>query len=107
MMLLLFGGASLWADYIKVTTVGCPSIDILKRLPQETANDYVKVNLFAMTNDCVILTREDAIEAIDYDPANEKTLYIKILYKKTGATLFVLRDEVLIEQPGKKNRFRF
>ena len=95
------------ADQIKAQTIACPSVEMLKSMPQETENDFVKLNLFAMQNGCEILTREDGIEAIDYDPANEKTLYIKILSKRTAKTLYVLRRAVFVEQPGKKNRFRF
>jgi hypothetical protein len=106
-ILFLLAWMPLVADQIKAQTMACPSVNILKSMPRETGNDFVKLNLFAMQNNCEILTRKDAIEAIDYDPANEKALYIKILSKRTAKTLYVLRRAVLIEQPGKENRFRF
>jgi hypothetical protein len=106
LVLFVFIGLPLAADRIKAQTIACPSVEMLKSMPQETENDFVKLNLFAMQNGCEILTGEDGIEAIDYDPANEKALYIKILSKRTAKTLYVLRA-VLVEQPGKKNRFRF
>ncbi|OQX60404.1 MAG: hypothetical protein B5M52_00320 [Helicobacteraceae bacterium 4484_230] len=106
-MLVLLSAMPLTADQIKAQTIACPTVEMLKSMPQETENDFVKLNLFAMQNNCEILTKEDGIEAVDYDPANEKALYIKIFSKRTAKTLYVLRRAVLVEQPGKKNRFRF
>jgi len=96
-----------WADSIKEQTVGCPTIEILKNIPKETANDYIKLNLFTMANDCMILSRNDKVEAIDYDPANNVALFMKIVHKQSGKILFVPTEDLYIEQPGKKNIFRF
>jgi len=106
-ILFFLGTGLLMADAIKAQTIGCPNVEIFKRITKETQNDYVKLNLFAMSNDCVLLSQQDKVEAIDYDPANSKTLYMKILYKKTGRVLFVPQNSIYVEQPGKKNMFRF
>jgi len=96
-----------WADSIKAQTIGCPTVDVLKNISKETENDYVKINLFAMANDCLLLSQKDKVEAIDYDSANETALYIKIIHKQSGKVLFVPSSDIYIEQPGKKNTFRF
>ncbi|RLA73110.1 MAG: hypothetical protein DRG24_01130 [Epsilonproteobacteria bacterium] len=107
-MVLILGTVVIgWADSIKSQTIGCPTVDVLKNISKETDNDYVKINLFAMANDCLLLSQKDKVEAIDYDPVNEKTLYIKIIHKQSGKVLFVPSSEIYIEQSGKKNTFRF
>ncbi len=86
--------------------IACPSIDIIKKSSQY-ADDFIALNKYAITNGCKFLNLQDPIEAIDYDPASKKSIYIKILDKRTGNILYIKRQHVLIEQPGKKNNFRF
>ena len=106
-MVLMLGAVHGWADAIKAQTVACPTVEIFKNLAKETENDYVKLNLFAMANDCLILSKKDKVEAIDYDPANDNALYMKIVHKQSGKILFVPSNALYIEKPGKKNTLRF
>lgn len=105
-MLLLSLSSTLLADKVVVETIACPSIDIIKESARYD-DDFIALNRHAMANDCKFLNSHDSIEAIDYDPASEKSIYIKILDKRMGSVLYVKRQHVLIEQPGKKNNFRF
>ena len=97
----------LLADYVKGETLACPSISTLKNAEYETEGDFVKVNLYAIKNNCYILNRSDSIQAIGFDVASEQNLIIKIKYNKTSQILYIQRKAVQIEQPGNKNIIRF
>ena len=100
--------ASLGADQIIKKTLACPSMDILKKAPVENASsDPMDLSLFVIANSCEILSKRDSVEAIGYDPRNEKELYVKILYNKTGTYLYIPRSSISIEKGGKKNTYRF
>ncbi len=100
--------ASLSADQINKKTLACPTVDTLKKAPVEnTASNPMDLSLFMIANGCEMLSARDGVEAIGYDPRNSKKLYVKIIYKKTGAYLFVPRSAITIEQGGKKNNYRF
>ena len=99
---------SLSADQIIKKTIGCPTIDSLKKAPVENAmSDPMDLSLFVIANGCEILSRRDSVEAIGYDPLNSQETYIKILYKKTGAYLYMPRSALSVEQDGKKGTYRF
>lgn len=98
---------SLQADQIKVKSLACPSLETFKKVPSEALEDDLSLSLFAVANDCRVLSRSDHVTAIGYDPRNEKTIYIQILHKQSGETLFIRRKNLLVEQPGKKNQYRF
>ena len=89
-----------------VETIACPSLGIIKGSGAYT-DDIMALNQYAISNGCRFIGSKDSIEAIDYDPATEKSIFIKILYKNSGDVLYVKRQHILIEQPGKKNSFRF
>ncbi len=98
---------SLRADQIKIESLACPALETFKKVPSEALEDDLKLSLFAVAHDCRVLSHSDHVTAIGYDPRNEKSIYIQILHKKSGETLFIRRKNILIEQPGKKNQFRF
>lgn len=99
-------GSLLFADKVMVETIACPELSIIKNSAQYS-DDIMALNQYAIANDCKFSSSVDAIEAIDYDPATDKTLFIKILVKRSGDILYAKRHHLLIEQPGKKNNFRF
>jgi hypothetical protein len=106
LLLLLSISSSLLADKVIVEAMACPNMDIMKNASQYD-DDFVALNKYAIANGCKFLNLQDPIEAIDYDPALEKSIYIKILEKRSGSVLYIKREHVLIEKPGKKNNFRF
>jgi len=92
---------------IKNKTLGCPSIEILKKSLEIDPKDPIALEVYAMSNSCVILTRDDSVEALGFDPQNSKDMFQEILYKKTNTQLFMLRSAISVEQGGKKNTYRF
>ncbi len=95
------------ADMIKKKTLACPSIAILQNSSVETQKNTLKLNMYAIANDCEVLTRKDKVEAIGYDPLNSKEIYQKIMYQKTGEYLYIRRSTIQVEQGGKKGAYRF
>lgn len=98
---------SVYADQIKSATLGCPTIEALKNAPVSTPETPMALSMYAIGSGCEIISKRDKVEAIGYDPLNETGRFQKIIYKKTGATLFILRSAISIEQDGKKNGIRF
>ena len=93
------------ADKVLQKSLACPSIMLLKKAP--LGDDYLGLNLYAISNNCVILSKNSKIQAIGYDPQNKKVQYQEILYKNTGAILYMLRSQMQVEQGGKKSTYRF
>ncbi|WP_321777597.1 hypothetical protein [Sulfurimonas sp.] len=104
-LLLLFSISS--ADKIKKKTLACPSVLQLQKAPMNTADNYLNLSMYAIANDCVIVSKRDDVEAIGYDSLNSKDIYQKILYKKIGVYLYIIKSSIQIEQEGKKSTFRF
>jgi hypothetical protein len=98
--------SSAFADKIVVETIGCPELKTIQGAAQYT-DDIMALNQYAIANGCVFLNSANPIEAVDYDPASEKSIYIKVLDKRTGSLLYVKRQFVDIERSGRKNNFRF
>ncbi len=98
---------SLNADIMLQKSLGCPSVTILQKAPLSTDDDILNLNMYAIANDCVIISRRDKIEAVGYDPRNSKDIYQKIIYQKTGSYLYILRSVIQVEQDGKKGVVRF
>ena len=94
------------ADKVMVETIACPSLSIIKGSGAYT-DDIMALNQYAIANGCKFIGSKDSIKAIDYDPATGKSIFIKILLKNSGDVLYVKRQHIRIEQPGKKNSFRF
>ncbi len=99
--------SSIYGDQIKLETLGCPTIDALKNVPIESLEDPIALSAYAISNGCKIISRGDGVEAVGYDPINSQDKFQKIIYKRTGVTLYVLRSSITIEQGGKKNGMRF
>ena len=95
------------ADKIKRKTLGCPSVMLLQKAPVDTGDNYLELNMYAIANDCVIISKRDRVEAIGYDPLNSKDVFQKILLKKTDNILYILRSTIQVEQGGKKGAMRF
>ncbi|SFV61229.1 hypothetical protein MNB_SM-4-956 [hydrothermal vent metagenome] len=97
----------LFGDMIKYKALACPSIDLLKKAQKIDIQDSLKLEMFSIANSCVILSKEDRVEALGYDPRNSKDIFQEILYKKTSTVLYILREAIHVEQGGKKNTYRF
>ena len=104
-ILLLLNVAN--ADIMKKKTLACPSVIQLQKAPVDTADNFMNLSMYAIANDCVIIGKRDNVEAIGYDPTNSQEIYQKIIYKKTGVYLYVLRSAIQVEQDGKKSSYRF
>jgi len=92
---------------IKNKTLGCPSLDVLKKSFELDINDPLALEMFSIANSCSVLSKEDKVEAIGYDPRNSKDQFQEIFYKKTNTKLFILRSAIFVEQGGKHNTYRF
>jgi hypothetical protein len=106
LILLLVITAS-YADKIKRKTFACPSIELIKKAPTDKKSSIMDLNMYAIANDCVVLSKHDRVEAVDYNANNSKDLFIKILYKKTGALLYIRSSAIIVEKHGKKSNWRF
>ncbi len=95
------------ADKINKKALACPSIDKLKKAPVHEGADPLDLNMYVIANDCLILSRNAEVEAIGYDPRNSTEIYQKIVDKKSGKILYILRSSIFVEQGGKKNSLRF
>ncbi len=95
------------ADIMKKKTLACPSVMQLQKAPVDTSENYMNLSMYSIANDCIILGKRDNVEAIGYDPTNSKEIYQKILYKRTGVYLYILRSSIQVEQDGKKSSLRF
>jgi hypothetical protein len=95
------------ADIMKKKTLACPSVDQLQKAPLDKNEDSMNLSMYAIANDCLIINKKDKVEAIGYDPTNSQEIYQKILYKKTGIYLYILRSSIQVEQDGKKGSLRF
>jgi len=104
-MILLFSISH--GDYIKKKTLACPSIMLIKKAMHMNLQEPLELDMYSIANDCVILSNEDKIQAIGYDPRSSKEIFQKILFKKTEKVFYIIRSAIEIEQSGKKNILRF
>ena len=95
------------ADRINKKTIACPSVDLLQKTPLFGASEPLAVTMYAIANECVILSKYDLVETIGYDPRSSKEIFQNILYKKENKNLYVPRSSIIIEKSGKKNKIRF
>jgi len=96
-----------YADKVKKKALACPTIVQLQKAPADTKENYLDLNMYIIANSCIVLSKQDSIEAVDYNANNSKDLFTKIIYKKTGVLLYVRSTSILVEQDGKKGKFRF
>ena len=106
-LLLLLALSVSNADYMVKKTLACPSVMLLEKAPKDQGNSGMDMTLYTIANNCEIVSKRDKVEAIGYDPASSKEIYQKIIYKRTGKELYILRNNIMVEQAGKKNMFKF
>jgi len=104
---LLILASMLYGDLVKRKTLACPTVILVQKAMQEDMQDPLRLEMYSIAHGCVVLSREDKIQAVGYNPRNSKEIFQKIIYKKTATELFVLRSAIQIEQGGKKNTLRF
>ncbi len=97
----------LQSDMLKKKTLACPSVLLLKKAPVDVANASMDMTMYAIANNCEILSKRDKVEAVGYDISNTEAIYQEIIYQKTGATLYIHSSAIQIEQSGKKSSYRF
>ncbi len=92
---------------MKKNTLACPEILQLKRAPLSNDSNSLDLSMYAIANNCIIIDKKDEVEAIGYDPTNSKSIFQKIIYKKTGTYFYIKSSSIQIEQDGKKSSIRF
>ena len=95
------------ADYILKKSLACPTIMLIEKAPSDQGESGMELTLYSISNNCMILSRKDKIEALGYDPRDSKNIYQHILHKNSGSELFMKRANIRVEQGGKKNIMRF
>ena len=95
------------ADKINKKTLACPDVDKLKKAPIHTDADPLDLSMYVIANGCEILSKNMDVEAVGYDPRNSTEIFQKIIDKKSGKTLYILRSSIFVEQGGKNNTLRF
>jgi len=98
--------ALLGADQMLVESLACPEISQIEKAASLT-DDIMALNQYTIANGCKVLSPSSDIETIDSDAATGQTLFLKVLDKRSGDQLYVLRKRVQIEKPGSKNTLRF
>jgi hypothetical protein len=95
------------ADRIKITSMACPTMEPFKDIPEETLKDEIKLTSYAFEHGCRILMARESVETLGDDPRNDQSQFTLIRHKESGEELIIRRKNVDIEQPGRKNEFRF
>ena len=98
---------SVYADKIKIQTLGCPTLDKLKKAPLDKSEGSLELTMYAIANECIVISKQDKVEALGYDPRNSKDIFQKISYEKTGAILYIKKSTIIVEKGGKKGFIRF
>jgi len=96
-----------YGDLVKKKTLACPTVMLIQKAMQEDMQDPLKLEMYSIAHNCIVLEKKDKIKAVGYDPRNSKEIFQKIIYQKTATELFILRSAIEIEQGGKKNTLRF
>ena len=98
---------SLYGDMVKNKTLACPTKEILKSSLKMDLNEALQVESFAIGNSCVVLTREDAVQAVGKDVRDTTKTFVKVYYKKKQVELYMFRKALTVEQPGTYNSYKF
>lgn len=93
------------ADKILNKSLACPTMDAYKKAP--LGDDYLNLNMYAISHNCKIFYRNSEIQVLGYDPRNSKSPIMEIVDKVTGIKYFINRSSVQVEQGGKKSTYRF
>ncbi len=94
------------ADKVLVRTLACKTMDALKKAPMDE-EDPLKLNMYAIADECIILSRDSQIQVLGYDARNTKKMYVQIVDKRTGYSFYVLKSKIQIEQGGEEANYRF
>ena len=101
---LFFTPFLLLSDTIINSTVGCPDLKDIKIIA-DMAKKGKDVNLEIVKRGCRVFYPKEKVEArLDI---GEKDGFIQILFPKTGEYYYILKKDVKIEQPGRKNIIKF
>lgn len=92
----------LQADVILVKSLACKDVEKLKTVPDDILKDSIKLNIYAMSNACTILSKSDKIQAHEYEQHKKSDPFTKIYLKKSGRILFIRSKNISVEQPGKR-----
>ncbi len=95
------------ADKMKIQTLGCPTLDKLKKAPLDKGEGTLELTMYAIANECIVISKHDKVKALGFDPQNSQEIFQKISYQKTGVTLYIKKSAVMVEQGGKKSFIRF
>jgi len=99
--------SSVYADKMKIQTLGCPTLEQLQKAPLEKGQGSLELTMYAIANECIVISKHDRVEALGYDPRNSKSIFQEISYQKTGVTLYIKKSSIIVEQGGKKGFIRF
>jgi len=103
-VLVLFSFAH--GDYMVKKSLACPSIDLIKNAPRTQGDSGLDITFYSISNNCLIVSKKDKVKAIDF-VAGSKVMFQAIIYESTGQKLYVLKNNMMIEQSGTKNIFKF
>ena len=106
-LMLILIMTALQADKVKYKTYGCPTVVQLEKMPVDTADNYLDIQMYAIANNCVLLTKKSSIESVGYNANNSQDIYQEVIYRKTGVHLFVKRSMIIIEKFGRDATLRF
>ena len=106
-LILILIMTALQADKVKYKTLACPSVVALEKVPADTGDNYLDIQMYAIANSCVLLTKSSSIESVGYNANNSEDIYQEIIYRKTGVHLFVKRSMLIIEKFGRDATYRF
>lgn len=100
----LFFVITLYADKVNQMSIACPDMQELLNIPQETQKDYVKLNAYAISKNCVFTMPGDNVNVIQYNQ-DDRSQLVKV--EKNARVLYMRRDVITVEQPGNKNSIKF
>ncbi len=103
-LLVFFSFAN--GDHVIKKSLACPSTILIKNAPRTVGESGLDITFYSIANNCLVLTKKDKIRAIDY-VAGSKVKFQAIIHENTGQKLYVVKANMLIEQSGTKNIFKF
>jgi len=104
LLIALFAVNFLYADKINEMSIACPDKQELLNIPEEVGKDYVKLNQYAISKNCLFLMPGDIVQVLDY---TGHTSDVMVQIMKNGKTYYVQHKAVIIEQSGNKNSYKF
>lgn len=105
-LVLLVLITSSYGDYMLKKSLACPSVLKIKNAPRTAGESGLDITFYSIANDCLIVSKQDKLKAIDYI-ADSKVKFQSIVHEATGKKLYVVKENMIIEQSGTNNIFRF